>query len=623
MPYAEIDFSADPRITVATQWTEKDQVKEIPGSRWNTEDKMWKLPLTYTACVQLKGIFGESLQVGPDLTRWIWHEWDHRIKHVMSIRELTEIDVLHIDPRLFKFQEVGVQFLIWAGSALLADEMGTGKTIQALAAMNEIGADALPALVICPNSVKTNWAEEAKRWLPQANTYALIGSAAEKTKLIEKAKTDPKALVIVNFESTFRLSRLAGFGSIRLARCTTCDKKYGSPNLKATSCEVHPRALNQVPFKLVIVDEAHRIKDPKTKQTRATWALGQGPSVSRRWGLTGTPLANDPSDLWSIGHFIAPNEYPTKSKFVDRYCIQAWNAWGGLDVAGLNPVTKEEFYRFFDPRFRRMPKALVLDQLPPKVYTRRVVQMTPQQKKAYSELERQLVTRLENGDVLVAKSNLSAQVRLLQLASSYAKITPDPTDPADVTKWQVELRDPSPKVDELMVVLDELGGKPCVVSAEQRKLIELATKRLDEAKIKYGLITGAVDEYERKMALDDLQAGRIRVLLFTLKAGGTGLTMTAVDTMVRLQRSWSMIDNKQGEDRVHRIGSEKHSAINIIDIITEGTVEETQLLRLYDKMRRLEEITRDRLALQRAGHAIAHLDEEEARLLSSNLGLPE
>jgi SNF2 family DNA or RNA helicase len=622
MPYAEIDFSADPRITVATQWTEKDQVKEIPGSRWNAEDKMWKLPLTYTACVQLKGVFGESLQVGPKLTEWIWNEWNLRIKNVMSIRELTGIDILHIDPRLYHFQEVGVQFLLWAGSALLADEMGTGKTIQVLATMAEIGADALPALVICPNSVKTHWVEEAKTWLPQANTYALIGSAAEKNKLIEQARADPKALVIVNFESTYRLSRLAGFGSIRLARCTTCDKAYGIPGLKPTSCEVHPRALNQVPFKLVVVDEAHRIKDPKAKQTRAVWALGCGSSVSRRWGLTGTPLANDPSDLWSIMHFVAPNEYPTKSKFVDRYCLMAWNSFGGLDVVGLNPATKTEFYKFFDPRFRRMSKALVLRQLPPKIYTRRMVEMSPKQKKAYKEIERQLVTRLENGDVLVAKSNLSAQVRLLQLSSSYATITTG-EDPNDLTQWEVTLTDPSPKVNELMEVLAELGDKPCVVSAEQRKLIELAAKRLEKAGIRYGLITGAVDEYERQVALDDLQKGRIRVLLFTLKAGGTGLTMTAVDTMVRLQRSWSMIDNKQGEDRVHRIGSERHDAINIIDIITEDTIEETQLIRLYAKTRRLEEITRDREALAREGRSIAHLDEEESKILSSNLGLPE
>jgi len=99
--------------------------------------------------------------------------------------------------------------------------------------------------------------------------------------------------------------------------------------------------------------------------------------------------------------------------------------------------------------------------------------------------------------------------------------------------------------------------------------------------------------------------------------------MTAADTMIRLQRAWSMIDNKQGEDRIHRIGSERHESINIIDIITAGTVEETQLLRLYAKTRRLEEITRDRARLLAIGASIAHLDEEESKIISANLGLPE
>jgi SNF2 family DNA or RNA helicase len=307
---------------------------------------------------------------------------------------------------------------------------------------------------------------------------------------------------------------------------------------------------------------------------------------------------------------------------VDRYCLQAWNAACGLDVVGLNPQTRDEFYKFFDPRFRRMPKALVLPQLPPRIYHTRVVEMTPKQRKAYKEIERQLAARLDDGTILVAKTNLSAQTRLLQLSSSYATITYG-DDPNDVAQWQVELCEPSPKIDELMVVLDELGDSQCVVAAESRRLIELAATRLTKASVSYGLITGAVDEYERREALQRFQAGHLRVLAFTLKAGGTGLTMTAAGTMIRLQRSWSMIDNKQGVDRIHRIGSERHESINIIDIITKDTVEEPQVLRLHSKERRLDEITRDRATLLRAGRSAVHLDEEESKILSSFLGLPE
>lgn len=614
MPVAE---RVGDRIHVTTEWNNKEVIKALPGSRWDPQLKIWTLPLTWSACAQLRGSFLHQFEAGPELTQWIWDEFNERIQPTMSVRESIALKD-RPESKLYDFQEAGVKFIIDSGSLLLGDDMGSGKSCQALVAIERV--DGLPALIISPNSVKLHWAKEAATWLPKATPYVLTGSAAVKTKLIKEAANDPFALVITNFESTFRLSRVAGFGSMRLMRCTICDPKYGVPNLKTSSCEVHPRALNQIPFKTVIVDEAHRIKDPKAKQTRAVWALGKTESVTRRWALTGTPLANDPSDLWSIMHFVAPDEYPTKSKFVDRYCLQAWNVHGGLDVVGVNPTTKDEFFKFFDPRFRRMMKALVLPQLPPKIRTIRNVEMAPKQKKAYDDLAKRLITQLDDGTVLVARNNLSAQVRLLQLASSYATI--DTLGSDDPAGWQVELCEPSPKLDELMVVLEELGDRPAVVCAESRRLIELAAARLKKTNISHGLITGTVDAYDRQQALDAFQRGELRVLLFTLKAGGVGLTMTAADTMVRLQRSWSMIDNKQGEDRIHRIGSEKHESIQIIDIICKDTVEEAQVFRLHEKSVRLDEITRDRATLLRQGLSVAHLDMEENTIINSFLGEP-
>lgn len=623
MPFVELALSP-PRIVVNTAWNEKELVKSIPGSRWSATEKEWSVPLTMVACSQLKGQFPKTLEVGPLLTQWVWDQWNTRIGPAMALRTQFEDKdgSFHFHPNLYDFQTMGVAWLVKSVSGLLGDEMGTGKTIQVLVAMNvvdELGSSTLPALVIAPNSVKANWAKEAATWLPQATPYVLTGTASARAKLIVDAAKDPSALVITNFESTHKLSRLSGYGSIRLMRCRECDPKYGVEGLRASSCEVHPRPLNQIPFRTVVVDEAHRIKDPKAKQTRAAWALGSGDAVQRRWALTGTPLANDPSDLWSIMHFVAPDEYPTKSKFVDLYCLLSWNVHGGMDVVGINPERRDEFYKIFDPRFRRMPKALVLSQLPPKIRQRRIVEMTPKQRKAYNDVESKLATRLADGSVLVAKSNLSAQIRLLQLASSYC-IVDDHGTPHDPTEWTVELTEPSPKLDELMDVLDELGDRPVVVAAEQRRLIELAVTRLEKAGISYGLITGAVDAYDRQQALESFQAGRLRVLLFTLKAGGTGLTMTAADTIIFLQRSWSMIDNKQAEDRVHRIGSEIHESINVIDIVTQDTVEETQITRLYEKSMRLEEITRDRATLIAAGKSIVHLDDEEGKIMNTFLG---
>jgi len=179
----------------------------------------------------------------------------------------------------------------------------------------------------------------------------------------------------------------------------------------------------------------------------------------------------------------------------------------------------------------------------------------------------------------------------------------------------------SPKLDELLVIHDELVGQQYVVSTEHRQLLELAMRRYERLGISFSRIVGGLSQEEREWQLNQFQTGKHRVLFMTLKAGGTGLTMTAASAMVCLQRSWSLIDNKQGEDRIHRIGSEIHESISIIDVITRGTVEETvQIPRLLTKLARLEEIQRDRATLLAHGRSVADIDAEESRLLGTNLG---
>lgn len=620
---AHADILDRDRIFIQTHWNEKDQIKLIPGSRWDGKKKVWTLHLSWAACVQLRGVFQDRLTIGTDLVDWAKRERELRVDRSLRLRNVIVPEIEYISKeKLYPFQRAGVDWMFHAGSALLADEMGTGKTIQILELLNELHMhkfDCLPALVISPNGVKRNWHNEAVKWSPQLNPYVIHGSAAKRKSIIHEIADDPKALGIINFESLRTHSRIASYGSIRLKRCVDCDGK--DPKVTSMSCEVHARELNFIDFKTIIVDEAHRIKDPHAKQTRACWAIGERPQVTRRFGLTGTAIGNDPSDLWSIMRFIAPSEYPVRGPFVDRYCLLGWNAYGGLDVKGINPVNREEFFKILDPRFRRTPKALVLSQLPPKVYSKRFVELTPKQRKAYKELCDGVATRLPDGSIMVAPNDLELQTRLLQLAS--ATLTQVGVD-EKTDKPKYRLCDPSPKIDELEVVLEELGDKPVCVSAEHRQLIELAARRLDKLKISYGLLTGAQHEFEREVALRDFQAGKLRVLLFTIGAGGTGLTMTAADTMIRLQRSYSMILNHQGVDRVHRIGSEIHDQIHIIDIIAADTREENQLERLYEKAERLEEINRDRARLAAVGitaHvSIEQLDEEERQILASNLG---
>lgn len=611
MPHAEL---VDGQIYVQTQWNEAELVKQVPGITWDGDARAWHIPVNWTACIQLRGIFGERLTVGRTLAEWSQHEFESRVRPSLHLRDLIEHHELtdaRTNPKLFPFQRVGVEWLTTSGHALLADEMGGGKTIQALTVIEELsklGEQALPALVVCPNSVKFNWAREAGIWAPSANPYVIDGSAKAKRDTIARAAKDDRALVVVNIEAIRSFSRLAGFGSQALRRCTTCGGK--DPKLKSTACEAHPKELNGIPWRTIVMDEAHRIKDPNAKQTRAAWFLGRQPTVTRRIALTGTPIANHPADLWSLMHFVDHVEYPMKSKFVNRYCLMDFGTYGGMEVLGLHPNTQTEFYKFFDPRFRRMPKSLVLSQLPPKVPVTRLVEMSPKQRKAYKDIEQEMTTFLPDGSLMVAADNLEMRLRMLQFSNAMMEAVPG-------GGWQ--MCDPSPKIDELMLVLEEMGEKPVAVAAYHRQLIDLAAARLDKAKISYGLFTGKQKAFERELALRDFQAGKLRVLLFTMAAGGTGTTMTAADTLVRLQRSDSMIDNMQTEDRVHRIGSEKHNSVLIIDVVTSGTLEEGQIETLLTKRRRLEEIVRDIEKLKAAGLDVSQLQLLHDEILNSDL----
>lgn len=642
MVYADL---GDDTIVLETKWSEKELVKVLPGSAWNARQKFWTVPLSWATCLQLRGVFGEQLEIGPKLTEWSWNEFTQRVQPSLELRNALQLSdgETQTIPDLYPFQFKGTQFLNLAGDALIGDELGTGKTIQALAGLKTV-PNALPALVIGPNSVKTQWEKQARRWLPEATPYVVKGSAAKRRKILDDAVQDPTALVIINLEAVRLFSRLAPFGSISLKKCRQCDKKTGEEDLTPARCEVHPKPLNGFGFKTVIIDEAHRLKDPQSKQTRACWSVAHDPSVLRRWAMTGTPIANHIGDLWSIMHLVAPYEWQTKSKWVDRYALQSWNAHGGLDIVGINPAAREEFYKILDPRFRRVIKAQVSDQVPQVVRATRWVEMVPKQEKAYRELESGLVTRLEDGQLLIAPGNLVKATRLLQLSSSYADVemVRQPLtvlseckcygaglgDHADdchkAFKMVVTLIEPSPKLDAMEEAFDELGGKPLVIAAESRQLIMLAAKRFEKRGVPHGLIVGGVGEYDRQRVIERFQDNELNVILFTIKAGGTGVDgLQRADTLFFLQRSWSMIENIQTEGRVNRFGSERHNAITVVDFVTENSIEDTmQYPRLAAKFERLEEINRDRARRLTLNESTDDLDHESGLILGSYLNEP-
>ena len=577
-------------IRLDVEYRYKELCKSIPGSSWSASDQIWRVPLSWSACLALRSTFRNDLVIAEDLGDWATNLLNTRISPANSLRELEAFEsTTNLD--LFPHQQAGVEFLKTARRALLADEPGLGKTAQAIRAIKELkdsGEDVFPALIVCPNTLKKNWEREFTRWWPEATTQVIKGTSTQRKKQFDIAVESNIDVLIINWESLRSHSRLAPYGSVALARCKECGGH--DERVTLTRCEVHKRELNEIDFKAVVADEIHRSKDPKSKQTRALWSATN--NAEFRYALTGTPVANNVVDMWSILHWLSPEDWPSKTKWIDRMVDTMLNAFGGMMVLGIKPHMEDEFQRTISHHMRRMLKARVLPWLPPVINERRDLEMSTKQKKAYEQMRDHMIAELESGEALSAPSVLTQTIRLLQFASSYANIVVD----ENTGEPRAVLSEPSCKVDALMddIKSGDFGEDSVAVCAVSRQLIELLSAALTKANIPHGLITGAQNEDQRQQAIDDFQSGAKKWILFTAQAGGVGVTLTAARRLIMLQRPWSLVDHKQAMDRVHRIGSEIHDSIMITDYVTEGTIEERVLQVLETKADNFEQIVHDR-----------------------------
>lgn len=571
----------DGKIYLDSSYSDKELCKTVPGSKWDRERGMWNVRLSWSSCKQLRGIFGPRLEIGPELMDWASEEFNSRISPSTELRTAMDVENNALMEGLYAFQRAGAKFLFTAQHALLGDDVGSGKTIQVLAAARQ--SDSLPALVVCPSSVKRNWAREAARWFPECTPYVIEGTAAKRNKKLKEAAEDPTAFVVINFESVRLHSRLAPYGSIAL-----------------TVKERTPGPLNTIPFKLVVCDEAHRLQHPQAKQTRAVWAVGHSPSVNFRWALSGTPITNNPASLWSILHFLEPNEWPGRTAFIDRYTLSSFNVWGGLEVFGLNPNTQEELFQIFDPRFRRIPKEVALPQLPPIIHETRLVEMHPKQQKAYDTMSEKLVAQLDEG-ILIARNPISQITRLVQLSSSSLEELVDDEGNQIVDadgNFRYQLCDPSNKLDAVMDDIPDFS-EPIIIFAESRQLLEMLSKRLEKAGLEHAFIKGGQSADIRQNNIDAFQNGKVDIVLVVIKAGGTGINLHRSRLEIFLQRPYSNVDYKQAIGRGHRIGSEIFDSVLVIHYITPDSIEERIVEILETKAEHLEEVVRDRDSIRK------------------------
>lgn len=581
MPYVEVHEERKDRVAIDTSFVDRYLIKELPGA--NYDGTQWHAPLTWATCVTLRGLFGNQLEVGPKLTEWSWREYTTRVEPAMKLRLALEIPDEFMDTSaakvimswrgtqkfdLRKFQEAGVLYLYYAISAGLTDPMGSGKTTQLiglLKLLHELGEDPFPALIVPPNGVKKTWVREFKLWYPEATVQMVSGTPTQRRQQL----ATPADAYIVNWESLRLHSRLAGYGSYALSENEKKDKE-----------------LNKIPWRTVIADEAHRARNPKSKQTRALWAVSK-PAVRKPWA-TGTPLSDTIDGLWSPLHFMAPDEWPSKVRYVDRWAVTTFNMWGGMNVLGIRPDTRDEFFKILDPRIRRLPKEVILPQLPPKLYSVHETEMSAKQTKAYQQMLKHMMTELDDGTLMMAPNPLVRTMRLLQFSAAFAEVN---------EAGDVMMSTPSCKLDGIEEILDDLESEQLVFFAESEKLIRLAAMHLDKLKVSYGLITGPTSIEQRDLNEQAFQGGDLQVILATMGAGREGITLTAAPVLVRLQRSWRPEFNQQSEDRVHRIGSEIHECVRIIDFVTPGTVEVSQIAVLGGKYGRQQEIIRDKETL--------------------------
>lgn len=544
----------DTHITVKTPLRHGPLIKEIPGSRYAGGD-LWRLPRTLHAVIQLYGQLGpDHLELTDALAEWAGQQKAREAR-------LIELHELAMDPEVWKamqtdelrgYQAAAVEFFREAGSGIVGDDPGVGKTRTALAWLENF-----PALVVCPKPVQMQWRKELERTHPELEHMVLSGTATQRRKQLEAfAALEKPGALVVSYSQLPLHSRLAPYGSVRLA-----------------DGEKEPKELNAVAWGDVIADEAHRAFNPKTKWTRALWWIGH--HAKRRFGMTGTPSEKSPLDLWALLHFADPEGWPSRSKFQDYFCETKYEFWGGETVAGIRPDRREEFDRLRDMTFLRRPKSLVLPFLPKKTPVEWFIELPPKLMAQYRQLKKEMVAEVEGGE-LEMFDPIVVHGRLIQAASAQLAVDEE---------GRVSMTEPSPKVDALMEILDDYGRQPAAIFARSRQLLTLAMRRFEKEQIPYAMVVGG-------MAAEDIEAARVvynrgdvDFIFISMGASAEGLNLTRGSLEVFLDRSYRRLENQQAEDRMHGLGRGDQDAdhLLIVDIITRGTVEEQRIQGLAEK----------------------------------------
>lgn len=527
------------------------------------------MPATWPAVVQLASVVPGDWHPGARLRQWIADQLAVRTNPPAATVELPD----GLVPR--PYQVDGARLIAATGRAMISDEPGTGKTITAILGLlmrDTVPAapPTFPALVVAPASVVDPWVDAWRLWAPQYHTVAWRGSPSQRAGLAGTAD-----VYVVSYDT---------------ARADM------APSVK------HARPMTRLGVQSLVVDEHHMIKNHQAARTQAVRRLAKG--AHNVVALSGTPITHNPADLWPTLACLQPDAWPSRERWVHRYCLTAVIDYGE-EILGLNPGTENELRNCLLGQQRRVAKADVLAQLPPKVYSVRKVSLPPEYRRAYEQMESQMLAQLPDGGELSVMTVLAQMTRLSQMASAPADVSTrvDKNEAGEDTKHTtVRLMSPSWKVAALQEILEERPGKSTVIFAPSRQLIEIAEETIASAGYRTGKIVGGQSAGDRTKNVQEFQRGLTDVIFVTTGAGGVGLTLTAASTVVFLQRPWSLVESIQAEDRCHRIGSEHHDSVEIIDVVAVNTID-----------------TRVRSALRAKGQQLADL-VQDPRIVAELLG---
>lgn len=580
----QLDLMTSPDITVALDandarlqisgatFIHKERIAAIPGSRFvGGGADYWTIPRSWPAIKVLARLF-PALNWQDGVVEWANSMWSGLVEPSIQLRntgaqpEWVEAvsKILPEGIRPIDYQVAGAIYLATAKRAMLFDEQGTGKMTQTALTLS-LYAETLPAIVISPKNVLYAWQNELAKF--NIASVVIDGSAAERRKQFEQFETGDAKVLIISYGLLSKHSRVAGFGTIKLS-------------------EEHKqhKELQQTMWSTVVADEAHRIKDPTAVQTRAAWAVRDG-GAQFVWALTGTPIEQSILDFWALLHFIAPIEWPSKTKFIDMWVETAPQFFGGLDILGLRHEHEQEFRDLTEWHWRRV--LTDKSKMPPVAYDFRNAFMDAKGTKAYRDMKKQLMAEVDSDgsfDTLFAENHMVKTGRLHMMSSSTIRIDEDD---------KVRMVEPSWKLDSVEDAMVDYEGKPSIYWFTHRDLLHMFEERLRKKEIPFVSIHGDITGSDRQRAVEAFQAGLVDHILVTYGAGSEGMTLTRAPVAHRVQRPFSSLQDQQAPARNYRIGSEGHERIVYVDHVTKGSMEEELITQHLDKVSTQQQILRD------------------------------